>query len=179
MANLHFLSFLVILFGVLIAVDALDADRKASALSPGREVKGVSLFGSTEGNVRGAVPSARIAVYIVCWPNGCFSHSVLAAFNDAIADGVDIVSISLGPAASAYYDHDSIAIGAFHAMQKGILTSQSSGNNGPVPAFLLSVAPWVLTVAQAAPIDGSSISLDLEMARHFWSCIDGCLDEKA
>lgn len=49
-------------------------------------------------------------------------------------------------------DVDSIAIGAFHAMKNGILTSQSAGNNGPRVSSLSSVAPWILTVA-ASRID--------------------------
>ncbi|KAM1027048.1 hypothetical protein ACFX2A_040859 [Malus domestica] len=44
------------------------------------------------------------------------------------------------------------AIGAFHAMGKGILTSNAAGNNGPEEGTLSSVSPWILTVA-ASSID--------------------------
>ncbi|KAL5991677.1 hypothetical protein ACLOJK_012586 [Asimina triloba] len=48
------------------------------------------------------------------------------------------------------YDADSLAIGSFYAMGRGILTSQSAGNSGPDPTMLSSVAPWSLTVAASS-----------------------------
>lgn len=124
----------------------------------GREVKGVSLFGIAEGNARGAVPSARIAVYKVCGSHGCPSENILAAFDDAIADGVDILSASLGARNGASnYSQDPLAIGSFHAITKGILTSQSAGNSGPEAGTVVSVAPWILSVA-ASTIDREIIT---------------------
>ncbi|ESQ42861.1 hypothetical protein EUTSA_v10012872mg [Eutrema salsugineum] len=61
-------------------------------------------------------------------------------------NGVDLI-ISIGDLSAPLYEHDTIAIGAFHAMAKGILTVQSAGNSGPNPASVASVAPWILTVA--------------------------------
>ncbi|XXG52858.1 hypothetical protein AAC387_Pa03g1065 [Persea americana] len=118
----------------------------------GREVKGVSLFGTAEGNARGAVPSARIAVYKVCSSRGCPSENILAAFDDAIADGVDIISVSIGAKWASNYSQEPVGIGSFHAIAKGILTSQSAGNSGPEAGTVASVAPWVLSVA-ASTID--------------------------
>ncbi|RWR75986.1 subtilisin-like protein protease SBT4.3 isoform X1 [Cinnamomum micranthum f. kanehirae] len=132
--------------------DVLGHGTHTASTVAGREVKGVSLFGIAEGNARGAVPSARIAMYKVCTLNGCSDESILAAFDDAIADGVDILSISLGPNLTFKYSEDTLAIGAFHAMVKGILTSHSAGNSGPQPQTLKSVAPWTFTVA-ASSID--------------------------
>ena len=123
-----------------------------ASTAAGREVQGASYFGLAEGLARGGVPYARIAVYKVCWSFGCASADILAAFDDAIADGVDILSVSLGaPQAFPYLD-DPIAIGSFHAMKYGILTSNSAGNSGPFPYTASNVAPWTLTVA-ASTID--------------------------
>ncbi|KAF9624950.1 hypothetical protein IFM89_016198 [Coptis chinensis] len=83
------------------------------------------------GNARGGVPSARIVVYKVCWESGCDSEDILAAFDDAISDGVDILSLSLGSDSAHKYYEDAISIGAYHAMQRVILTSNSAGNSGP------------------------------------------------
>ncbi|RZC68502.1 hypothetical protein C5167_031779 [Papaver somniferum] len=101
-------------------------------------------------NARGAVPSARIAAYKVCGSDGCQSDAILAGFDDAIADGVDILSVSLGGTDPASFDTDPVAIGSFHAMKKGILTSHSAGNSGPEPQTVTSNAPWVLTVAASS-----------------------------
>ncbi|XP_042513349.1 subtilisin-like protease SBT4.10 [Macadamia integrifolia] len=113
----------------------------------GCEVKNTSLYGLAEGTVRGAVPSARIAVYKVCWSFGCADHDILAAFDDAIEDGVDVLSVSLGSPFITSFAEDVVSIGSFHAMKKGILTSASAGNRGPASATITNFAPWVLTVA--------------------------------
>lgn len=101
--------------------------------------------------MRGGVPSARIASYKVCWSDGCDDADILAAFDDAINDGVDIISLSVGGAASDYFE-DSVAIGSFHAMKRNILTSASAGNDGPDRGRVTNVSPWVLSVA-ASTID--------------------------
>ncbi|RVW97518.1 Cucumisin [Vitis vinifera] len=49
--------------------------------------------------------------------------------DDAIADGVDIISLSVGGFFPRDYFEDPIAIGAFHSMKNGILTSNSAGNS--------------------------------------------------
>ena len=61
-------------------------------------------------------------MYKVCWSFGCATADILAAFDDAIADGVDIISVSLGSIFVLSYDEDPIAIAAFHAMKYCILT---------------------------------------------------------
>ena len=122
-----------------------------SSTVAGNIVKDVSFYGIAQGTARGGVPSAGIAVYRVCYAPGCTAADILAAFDDAIADGVDIISASLGP---TYPDKDlsenSVAIGAFHAMEKGILTSQAAGNRGPKNETVTSQAPWVLSVAASS-----------------------------
>ena len=123
-----------------------------ASTAAGRRVKGVSFFGIAQGYAKGAVPSARIAVYKVCDVNGCSESSILAGFDDAIADGVDILSVSIGFNSAENYSSDSLAIGSFQAMLRGILTSQAAGNSGPDPGTISSVAPWVFSVA-ASSID--------------------------
>uniref|UniRef100_A0A2N9IT11 Inhibitor I9 domain-containing protein n=1 Tax=Fagus sylvatica TaxID=28930 RepID=A0A2N9IT11_FAGSY len=122
-----------------------------SSTVAGNIVKDVSFYGIAQGTARGGVPSARIAVYRVCYAPGCTAADILAAFDDAIADGVDIISASLGPKYPDYYlSENSVAIGAFHAMEKGILTSQAAGNGGPENETVTSQAPWVLSVAASS-----------------------------
>ncbi|XWS38430.1 hypothetical protein CRYUN_Cryun19dG0130900 [Craigia yunnanensis] len=123
-----------------------------SSTAAGDRVSGASYYGLANGTARGGIPGARIAMYKVCWSLGCATADILAAFDDAIADGVDIISVSLGSLFVLSYDEDPIAIGAFHAMKYGILTSNSAGNLGPFSYSVRNYAPWTLTVA-ASTID--------------------------
>ncbi|CAI0382509.1 unnamed protein product, partial [Linum tenue] len=67
-----------------------------ASTAAGVEVQNASYYGLAAGTARGGSPGSRIAVYRVCTPAGCRSSSILAAFDDAIADGVDVLSVSLG-----------------------------------------------------------------------------------
>ncbi|XP_068647613.1 subtilisin-like protease SBT4.3 [Aristolochia californica] len=118
-----------------------------ASTAAGRTVKGASLYGIAKGDARGGVPSTKIAVYKVCSANGCTSQDILAGFDDAIADGVDIISVSLGRGQAYNFTDDPVAIGSFHAMANGILTSNAAGNSGPGLGSTSSVAPWLLSVA--------------------------------
>ncbi|GJX97443.1 cucumisin-like protein [Tanacetum coccineum] len=117
----------------------------------GRAVNSASLFGLANGTARGGVPSARIAVYKICFET-CYDSDILAAFDDAIEDGVDIISLSAGGSFPQDYFQDPIAIGSFHAMKNNILTSNSAGNYGPILGSTSNVSPWSLSVA-ASSID--------------------------
>ncbi|KAM6598665.1 hypothetical protein CsatA_018274 [Cannabis sativa] len=117
-----------------------------ASTAAGGLVKDASFFGLASGTARGGVPSARVAAYKVCWNDGCTDADILAAFDDAIADGVDIISVSLSSGSSDYFKNV-IAIGAFHAMRNGILTSVSAGNGGPELETIANFAPWTLSVA--------------------------------
>ncbi|KDP44852.1 hypothetical protein JCGZ_01352 [Jatropha curcas] len=123
-----------------------------SSIAAGNLVQKATMAGLAPGTARGGVPSARIAVYKICWSDGCADADILAAFDDAIADGVDIISISVGGFYPVDYFNDTIAIGSFHAMKHNIFTSASAGNSGPYPATVTNFAPWFLSVA-ASTID--------------------------
>ncbi|CAI0412171.1 unnamed protein product [Linum tenue] len=122
-----------------------------ASTAAGNIVTPASLLGLASGTARGGVPSARIAVYKICWEDGCWDVDILAAFDDAIADGVDIISLSVGSSPQDYFE-DTIAIGAFHSMKNGILTSNSAGNEGPSPGSVSNCSPWSLSVG-ASTID--------------------------
>ncbi|XP_060667827.1 subtilisin-like protease SBT4.8 [Ziziphus jujuba] len=89
--------------------------------------------------------------HIVCHPPlGCNDIDILAAFDDAIADGVDIISISIGLDSTDKFHEDTTAIGAFHAMKNGLLTVKSAENAGPGQGITVSLAPWLLSVAESS-----------------------------
>ncbi|RDY14181.1 Subtilisin-like protease SBT1.7, partial [Mucuna pruriens] len=116
-----------------------------ASTAAGAVVSGASLFGYASGTARGMATRARVAAYKVCWKGGCFSSDILAAIEKAISDNVNVLSLSLGGGMADYF-RDSVAIGAFSAMEKGILVSCSAGNAGPTPYSLSNVAPWITTV---------------------------------
>lgn len=146
-----------------------------ASTAAGNYVKDASFYGIAKGTARGAVPSARIAAYKACDDQGCDSAAILAAFDDAIADGVDIITVSIGPSRPAPVSKDAVAQGALHASQKGILVVQAAGNSGTVS----SIAPWIFTVAasstdrgiitKVALGNGTVLSVSISHQLHFSS----------
>ncbi|GAB2229583.1 hypothetical protein Droror1_Dr00013830 [Drosera rotundifolia] len=119
-----------------------------ASTAAGIAVSGASFGGLAEGTARGGVPLARLAAYRVC-SVGCPDANILAAFDDAIADGVDVISISIGGQSAYPFLEDAMAIGSFHAMEKGILTVAAAGNNGPAASTVDNTAPWMAVVASS------------------------------
>ncbi|KAL8064350.1 hypothetical protein ABFS82_01G082900 [Erythranthe guttata] len=139
-----------------------------ASTAAGSFVAGANVFGNANGTASGIAPLAHLAIYKVC-SFICFESSILAAMDAAIEDGVDILSLSLGGGSRSFY-LDSIALGAFSAMEKGILVSCSAGNSGPFNFSTSNEAPWILTVGastidrkiRATALLGNNISVDGE-----------------
>ncbi|KAK9113271.1 hypothetical protein Scep_020790 [Stephania cephalantha] len=134
--------------------DSIGHGTHTASTAGGRSIAGASYYGLATGTAKGGSTRARIAVYRVCTNIGCRASAILAAFDDAIADGVDVLSLSLGAPAFLKPDFatDPIAIGAFHAVDRGITVVCSAGNDGPSPKTVVNAAPWILTVG-ATTID--------------------------
>ncbi|CAA0828568.1 Subtilisin-like protease SBT5.4 [Striga hermonthica] len=121
----------------------------------GSFVPSASVFGVGNGTSKGGSPRARAASYKVCWPpiddGECFDADIIKAFDVAIDDGVDVLSVSLGGSPDDYLN-DGIAIASFHAVRRGVSVVASAGNDGPSPGTVSNVAPWIITVG-ASTID--------------------------
>lgn len=61
---------------------------------------------------------------------------------------------SISPLFSDVDERDGIAIGAFHAVAKGIPVIAAAGNTGPDAQTVQNTAPWILTVS-ASTVDRS------------------------
>ncbi|KAK8522214.1 hypothetical protein V6N12_055934 [Hibiscus sabdariffa] len=135
-----------------------DADghgTHTASTAAGRHAFGASMGGYAAGIAKGVAPKARLAVYKVCWKSsGCFDSDILAAFDAAVKDGVDVISISVGggDGISTPYYLDPIAIGAYGAVSRGVFVSSSAGNDGPNIMSVTNLAPWLVTVG-AGTID--------------------------
>jgi subtilisin family serine protease len=127
-----------------------------SSTAAGNIVSGASYYGLATGTAKGGSPESRLAIYKVCSGDECPGSSILAAFDDAISDGVNVLSLSLGlpPDPNPDLTKDAVAIGAFHAVERGILVVCSAGNDGPDKGLVVNDAPWILTVG-ATTIDRS------------------------
>ncbi|VVB14181.1 unnamed protein product [Arabis nemorensis] len=113
-------------------------------------VPNVSNHGLGIGTMRGGAPNARIAIYKVCWQGSCSDAATLKAMDDAIADGVDLMSLSLAksiPVLTETSKQNGISYGAFHAISKGIPVLCAGGNYGPSAYTISNIAPWIITVA--------------------------------
>ncbi|KAH0702933.1 hypothetical protein KY290_018253 [Solanum tuberosum] len=118
----------------------------------------VSYHGLAYGTVRGGAPKARIAMYKVCYNGGgCNYADVIMAIDQAIHDGVDILSMSQGSEPPLSPDIDFTDGGQFaslSAVTHGITVVSSAGNKGSLPQTVGNISPWMLTVA-ASSIDRS------------------------
>ncbi|WCJ27301.1 subtilase family protein [Euphorbia peplus] len=138
-----------------------------ASIAAGRHVPNAEAYGGfARGTASGGAPLAHLAIYKACWAlpnkekvdgNTCYEEDMLAAIDDAIADGVDVLSISIGSDAPIPYNQDGIAIGAFHALRKNIVVVCAAGNSGPAPASLSNSAPWIITVG-ASTLDRSFLA---------------------
>ncbi|GFZ07151.1 subtilase family protein [Actinidia rufa] len=126
----------------------------------GQRVQNASALGGfARGTASGGAPLVHLAIYKVCWAipgvgkeqgNTCFDEDMIAAIDDAIADGVHVLSISIGTNKPIPYTEDGIAMGTLHAIKNNIVVACSAGNNGPNPSTLSNPAPWIITVSASS-----------------------------
>ncbi|GMP36694.1 hypothetical protein CsSME_00008739 [Camellia sinensis var. sinensis] len=99
-------------------------------------------------------PRARIAVYKALYRLfGGFVSDVVAAIEQAVHDGVDIINLSVGqntpPAATKTTFLNPFDATLLSAVKAGVFVAQAAGNGGPFPKTLLSYSPWITSVAAA------------------------------
>ncbi|CAN7025789.1 unnamed protein product [Brassica oleracea var. botrytis] len=136
----------------------MDGDGHGShtaAIAAGNNGIPLRMHGYEFGRASGMAPRARIAVYKALYRLfGGFVADVVAAIDQqAVHDGVDILSLSVGPNSpptttktTFLNPFDATLLGAVKA---GVFVAQAAGNGGPFPKTLVSYSPWITTVAAA------------------------------
>ncbi|MGL4474652.1 MAG: S8 family serine peptidase, partial [Shewanella sp.] len=106
--------------------------------------------------VSGVAPRANVIAYQVCFPGdgsfgeefgGCPGDALVAAIEDAILDGVDVINFSIGGLESLPW-HDAIEMAFLAAREAGISVAASAGNWGQYgDGYIDHVSPWLTSVA--------------------------------
>ncbi|KAF0891265.1 hypothetical protein E2562_009442 [Oryza meyeriana var. granulata] len=134
-------------------VDAVGHGTHTASTAAGAVVPGAHVLGQGLGVAAGIAPHAHVAVYKVCPHESCATSDILAGVDAAVADGCDVISISIGGPFVPFHQNP-VAVGTFGAMEKGVFVSMAAGNVGPNVSSVMNDAPWMLTVA-ASTMDRS------------------------
>lgn len=100
------------------------------------------------GQISGVAPRARVAAYKVCWggdAGGCFGSDSVAAIDQAVADGVDVINFSIGGSTANYLD--AVEVAFLFAADAGVFVATSAGNEGPSAGTVAHISPWLTSVA--------------------------------
>lgn len=103
------------------------------------------------GRISGMAPAARLAVYKACWTapdpadDGCTTADTVAAVDQAVADGVDVLNYSV---TGSRVPDDSVGRAFLGAASAGVFVATSAGNGGR-PGSVRHLSPWVTTVGAA------------------------------
>ena len=104
---------------------------------------------SVFGAINGIAPRARISAYKVCWGNngegGCAGVDSVAAIDQAVADGVDVINFSISGTSTNF--RDAVEIAFLFAADAGVFVAASAGNAGPTSGTVAHPSPWITTVA--------------------------------
>lgn len=102
------------------------------------------LYGVDRGPICGVAPGARVIQYRVCLAAGCYGSDSVAAIEQAILDGVDVINFSISGGANPYTD--AVELTFLDAVHAGISVNASAGNAGPGAGTSDHGGPWVTTV---------------------------------
>jgi subtilisin family serine protease len=110
------------------------------------------------GKISGMAPRARIAAYKVCWTdaasgrNGCATSNSVAAIEQAVTDGVNVINFSIGPSSGGGSFSEATEVAFLGAASAGVFVAASAGNSGPTaasPAPASHISPWLTTVGNS------------------------------
>lgn len=101
--------------------------------------------------ISGVAPRASIIAYDVCYTNTttgqglCPNVSTVAAINQSVIDGVDVINYSIGGGVEPWLEATSQAF--LNATNAGVYVAASAGNSGPAANSMGHHEPWVASTA--------------------------------
>ena len=117
----------------------------------------VVINGIPMGEATGVAPRARVSSYKVCWTyddptnpdgsnsrNSCFNTDSVAAIDEAVKDGVNVLNYSISGSQTS--SADIVEQAFYRASLANVFVAASAGNSGPANA-VAHISPWVTTVA--------------------------------
>lgn len=141
------------MYDFLDGTNGFDTDNHGShvaGIAAGNQSQATYL-GSTL-NISGIAPRAQIISYKVCGAYGCPDSAQTAAINQAVADQVNVINISLNPTSSPPRNPwaNAIDIALLEAFKAGIITATSAGNSGPNASTIYQLAPWAIVTGNTS-----------------------------
>jgi subtilisin family serine protease len=106
---------------------------------------------SAFGTISGIAPHARIAAYKALWSTQAAdtasgaTSDLVAAIDQAVADGVDVINYSISGTQTNF--RDPVEISFLYAANAGVFVAASAGNSGPTISTVAHPSPWITTVA--------------------------------
>ena len=103
------------------------------------------------GRISGMAPGAKIAMYKALWSTEIadtasgFTSDLVAAIDQAVADGVDVINYSISGSTTNF--RDPVEIAFLYAADAGVFVAASAGNSGPTTGTVAHPSPWITTVA--------------------------------
>jgi subtilisin family serine protease len=125
--------------------DAEGHGTHTSSTAAGSPVAAATLLGVNRGAVSGVAPGAHLIMYRICDASGCFQSDSVAAVQQAILDGVDVINFSISGGRNPFAD--AVELAFLDAYAAGVLVNASAGNSGPGAGTADHGGPWTNTVA--------------------------------
>jgi minor extracellular serine protease Vpr len=132
------------------ATASVAAGVSSSCDEPTAELNGGSCLFTNP--IAGAAPGAYLGVYRI-WDtinDTTTDPVIIQAINDAVADGMDVISMSFGSVYASRFDQDPEYIPVLNAYQAGVLVICSAGNSGPEFTSISSPATYPMAIAAGA-----------------------------
>ncbi|WP_392545315.1 S8 family serine peptidase [Oryzobacter telluris] len=120
-----------------------------------------TVLGVDQGTISGIAPDAQVIAYKAIGSGGGYASDLVAAIDQAVADGVDVINFSLGGPPNTVSPE---AIALLFAADAGVHVSASVGNAGPGPGSIGGPGdlPWVTGVGATTRAGSFAGHLDLD-----------------